>query len=202
VSDFRPDSLIALLQEARAGSAEALGRLLEAFRPYLLAIANDELESSLQPKGGASDLVQETCFEAQCSIGDFRGQTERELLGWLRQMLLNNLANFGRQFRQVAKRQVGREIPLDNSSRRELRDGLAAEGPSPPEQTIHNEQLERVAATLDQLPAHYREVIVWRNLERQSFAEIARRLNRTEKTAQKLWCRAIQALQRRLADGK
>jgi RNA polymerase sigma-70 factor, ECF subfamily len=199
VSECRPESIITLVGEARAGSTDALGRLLEALRPYLLAIANDELGSSLQAKAGASDLVQQTFVEAQRDIERFRGQSESELIGWLRQILRNNLANFGRRYHQAAKRSVDREISLDNTSRRELRAGLIAELPSPSALATQHEQLQRVEAALEQLPAHYRELIVWRNLERQSFAEIARRLNRTEKNAQKLWSRAIQALQRQMA---
>ncbi len=42
------------LPAARSGSAEALGNALEACRGYLLMIAQRELDSHLQPKGGAS----------------------------------------------------------------------------------------------------------------------------------------------------
>ncbi len=36
----------------------------EIYRPYLLSIANEELESDLHPKLGPSDLVQDTLLEA------------------------------------------------------------------------------------------------------------------------------------------
>ena len=53
------------LAEARAGSQEALGKLLESFRAYLLLIAQCELDAELRAKGGASDLVQQTFLEGQ-----------------------------------------------------------------------------------------------------------------------------------------
>ena len=53
-----------LLAEARTGSRQALGQILESCRNYLLLIAGKELTSDLQAKGGASDLVQETFLEA------------------------------------------------------------------------------------------------------------------------------------------
>ena len=40
---------------ARSGSAEALAELLNLFRPYLLAIANDAIAAELRAKEGASD---------------------------------------------------------------------------------------------------------------------------------------------------
>src|SRR5262245_15665872 len=42
------------LVAARAGSADALGRLLDDFRPYLLCIAGSALDADLQAKAGAS----------------------------------------------------------------------------------------------------------------------------------------------------
>jgi RNA polymerase sigma-70 factor (ECF subfamily) len=188
-----------LLARAREGSADALGQLMEMFRPYLLVVANEELGDELRPKGGASDLVQETFAEAVHGFGDFRGQSEGELLAWLRQTLLNNVANFSRRYNVTRKRQVAREVSLDTDSHRDLKNGLASKQPSPGDATARQEDVRRVRAALDYLPAPYREVILWRNLEREPFAEIGRRLGRSETAAQKLWTRAIRALQQHLA---
>src|SRR5262249_21485567 len=87
------------LPAARQGSREALGRLLEACRDYLLLVANKELDPQLQPKGGASDLVQQTFLEAQRDFARFAGNSEEELLAWLRRLLLNNLGDFTRRYR-------------------------------------------------------------------------------------------------------
>lgn len=48
---------------ARAGEADALGRMLEAYRNYLLLVANQEMDPRLKAKGGASDPVQQTFLE-------------------------------------------------------------------------------------------------------------------------------------------
>jgi DNA-directed RNA polymerase specialized sigma24 family protein len=66
------------------------------------------------------------------------------------------------------------------------------------ERWSHIEQLRRVEASLEQMPVRYREVIACRNLERQLSAEIARKLNRSEKSTQRLWSRVVQALQKLL----
>src|SRR5262245_24657724 len=99
------------LPAARAGSPEAMGQAFEACRDYLLRIANEELASDLQAKGGASDIVQETFLEAQRDFGRFAGGTHDELLAWLRQLLLHNMADFTRRYR-TDKRRAGREVAL------------------------------------------------------------------------------------------
>src|SRR4029077_18908049 len=82
------------LEAARAGSAEALGKVLEACRPYLLVIANEELDSDLKAKVGPSDVVQDSCAKAHEAFSRFEGRRRPELLAWLRQILLNELASY------------------------------------------------------------------------------------------------------------
>src|SRR5205807_266881 len=118
MSDSVPDAA-QWLPAAQAGSSEALGQVLEACRGYLLLIAQQELDTALQAKGGASDLVQQTFLEAQRDFGGFQGSTHEALLAWTRRLLLNNLANFRRAYHRN-KRQVSREVVLpqgDSSSR-------------------------------------------------------------------------------------
>src|SRR5262249_21961492 len=112
------ESAAECLSAARAGSPEALGLALESCRSYLLLIAQHELDSDLQAKGGASDLVQETLVDAVRDFVQFEGQSQAELQAWLRQLLINNLIDFTRHYRNVAKREIGRERELEagNSS--------------------------------------------------------------------------------------
>ena len=53
----------AQVEAAQQGDAVALGRVLEVFRPYLLAVANEDFPQQLWGKCGGSDLVQETLFK-------------------------------------------------------------------------------------------------------------------------------------------
>lgn len=110
-----PDQPEEWLAAARDGSGDALGRLLELCRNYLLQVANAELDSGLQAKAGASDLVQETFVEAQRIFDRFQGPPD-ELRGWLRAILLNKMADFHRHYRQTARRAVGKELPLAGST--------------------------------------------------------------------------------------
>jgi RNA polymerase sigma-70 factor, ECF subfamily len=183
------------LAEARAGSAEALGKALDNCRKYLLLIAGRQIDSDLHAKGGASDLVQETFLEAHRDFARFHGSSEDELLAWLRQILLNNVANFTRRYRTTGKREVGREVPL------QPQDSEKAAGPSVPDptrtpssQAVEREQAEALQRALARLPDEYRRVIVHRYLEGRSFEEIGALMNRSADAARKLWARAMERL--------
>jgi RNA polymerase sigma-70 factor (ECF subfamily) len=187
------------LPAARAGSREALGQVLEACRAYLLRIANEGLSDDLQAKGGASDLVQETFLEAHRDFARFQGDTEAELLAWLRCLLLNNVANFARCYRTTGKRQVGREVRLESgdSSRAEGA-GFVATASSPSTEAMAHEKADAVARALERLPEDYRRVITLRNQERREFHDIGRLMDRSADAARRLWSRAIERLQHEL----
>jgi RNA polymerase sigma-70 factor, ECF subfamily len=192
------DPVASWLTEARAGSPEALGRLLDACRRYLLQVANGEMESRLQTKFGASDLVQETYIEAQKIFDRFGGRSPAELRAWLRAILLNKLATATRQYRDTAKRQLGREVAIDPDASRPI-------DPAAPMATassimIREERIESLMTALGRLPEDYRQVIVWRQVENLSFEEMATRLGRSVDAVRKLWWRALQQLQGELGD--
>lgn len=184
------------LTAARAGSQEALGQALEACRRYLLQIAQQEIDPALQAKGGASDIVQETFLEAQRDFGRFHGDSEDELRAWLRQLLLHQIYKLARRHRTTQKRALGREVPLEAA---EQTNGIAAaDAVSPSVQAMAHEQSTVIGTALARLPDDYRQVIVWRYQEHRSFAEIAKRLGRTETAVRKLWARALERLQAEL----
>jgi RNA polymerase sigma-70 factor (ECF subfamily) len=89
-------SLNQLLIQARGGDAEARDRLFAACRNYLAVVARAEIGSWLQAKVDASDLVQQTLLDAHRGLANFRGHNEAEWLGWLRQILSHNAADFVR----------------------------------------------------------------------------------------------------------
>ncbi|HEY7425384.1 MAG TPA: sigma-70 family RNA polymerase sigma factor [Gemmataceae bacterium] len=187
-------------QEARNGSAEALGRLLEACRPYLLLVANQQLQPDVQRKVGPSDLVQETFLKAQQHFERFQGGTEEELLAWLRRILFNDLLNTVRAYAGTNKRQVGREIGLaaEESAADVLANRVVDPAPSPGSELIAREEASEVRQALEQLAEDHRQVILWRNWERLSFEDIGQRLGRSAEAARKLWTRAVDELAKTL----
>jgi RNA polymerase sigma-70 factor (ECF subfamily) len=183
------------LDQARAGSPEAIGCALETYRRYLLLIAERRLAPELQAKGGASDLVQETFCEAQRDFAQFRGTTDAELRRWLRQMLINNVGVFTRRFRDARKRAVGREIAIAGpDSTAGLTVDPAASTPTPSALAANNEREEALQQALAKLPEEYRRVLHLRFQEELSFAEIGAQMGRSSEAARKLWARAVTRL--------
>jgi RNA polymerase sigma-70 factor (ECF subfamily) len=183
------------LTAARAGSREALGEALETCRRYLLLVAERQLGADLQAKGGASDLVQETFLEAQRDFAQFHGNSEAELLAWLRRLLLNNLGHFARRYRDTHSRAVAREVrPPPDGSSNDVGAGLVAAALSPSGQAMEQEQAQALQRALQRLPEDYRLVITLRYLDELTFEEIGLRMNRSADAARKLWSRAMDQL--------
>lgn len=194
----RADDTMQLLGAARAGSRDALGQALEQCRAYLLLVAQKELDPHLQAKGGASDLVQEALIEALRDFNRFQGDSEPELLAWLRRLLLNNLTDFQRRYRETIKRQVGREQRLEPETPSNPAAEVAADTPSPSGRAMEHEQAEALERAIARLPDDYRAVIRLRYHEDRSFKEIAERLQRTPNAVRKLWLRAVERLQQEM----
>jgi RNA polymerase sigma-70 factor (ECF subfamily) len=193
----RLSSITPLLAAARSGSREALGQLLEVFRPCLLALAQRELPADLRAKADPSDLVQETFAAAHRSFPQFTGQTEGELLAWLQRILRHVAINFAICFRGTGKRQIGREVSLNDSRwQGQLGRGLCSADSSPSDAALRNEEAEALERAFKQLPEDYRQVVVLHHGESRTFEETARLMKRSEAAVRKLWARALDRLRR------
>jgi RNA polymerase sigma-70 factor (ECF subfamily) len=167
----------------------------------LLGISHRELDAGLRAKVAPSDLVQDTFLEAQHAFPRFQGSTEAELCAWLGSILRHNVTDLRRRYHASQKRDVLREVSLDQAARAELQASLLAADQSPSKQAVAREQDQALHRALTRLPELYRKVLTWRSYERCSFEEVGRRLDRTPEAARKLWSRAVEQLQRLLESG-
>lgn len=193
------DSLALLLDALRRGDAAAQGAVLARYRPWLGLLARVQLGEKLQGKCDPSDVVQQTLLEACRDFPQFRGTTEAELSGWLRQVLARVLAHEVRRYHGTQQRDLAREVSLEQAlaeSSQRLAEALAAPGSSPSQHAARHEQELLLAAILAQLPDDYREVIVLRHLEGLSHEETARRMGRSPGAVRMLWVRALARLRR------
>jgi RNA polymerase sigma-70 factor (ECF subfamily) len=195
-----PEMLLVL---AKAGDGEALGRLIERHRGYLILLARMQIGRLLRGKLDAEDLLQETSLEAHRGVARFRGTSEVAFRAWLRQILAAVLSNQVRRYRGTKGRDARMERrlveDLDRSSRA-LDRGLIAEQSSPSQQVARRERALLLAEALAILPEDYRDVIVFRHLEGLGFAEVALRMGRSEDSVKNLWVRALARLRRTLDD--
>ena len=192
-----------LIRRAHGGTTDALGQLLARYGNYLGLLARVQVGRRLQGKIDPADLVQETFLEAHRHFPGFRGQSEPEVAAWLRQIMAGVLSNLLRRYLGTQGRDIRleRELAgeLDRSSQA-LDRGLADPGPTPSNLAVGRERAVLLADALGRLPDDYREAIVLRNLEELPFAEVAKRMNRSEDAVQKLWVRALARLRTALAE--
>lgn len=193
-------NIASLLDRARGGDGHNVGELLQHYRNYLMLLATTQITRRLQPRLSPSDIVQETMLRAHRYFPSFRGQTERELLAWLRQILVTSLARFVERHMLAAKRDIRREVSLErfgasvDESSTQLASMLQAEGRSPSAEVQHHEDVVVLADLLAQLPEQYRQVLILRNIQSLPFEEVAERLDRSLGATRMLWLRAIEKL--------
>jgi RNA polymerase sigma-70 factor, ECF subfamily len=167
---------------------------LNQYRDWLRLLARLQIDARFQGKFDASDIVQQTLLEACRDLPKFRGQSEGELLAWLRGILAHVIGHQVRHYRGAQSRDVGREVPLEASlaaTSCALANVLAADQTSPSQQAAREEEGVRLARILEGLPPDYREVLILRNLEGLSHESVAQRMNRSPGAIRMLWVRAL-----------
>lgn len=190
-------SVSTLIRRARQGLPGALDRLLESYRHYLKLLARTGIDTSLQGKADPSDLVQETFLKAFHNFRQFQGESEGELIAWLRQILARNLADLVRRFRRAKSRKADREHSLEqllNSSAAALDNLLVDAAPSSSQSAQRRELSVVLANALAELSDEQREVIVLRSLEEREWDEVARKMHRSAGAVRMLWVRALKRL--------
>ncbi len=193
-----------LLAQAKAGSNECLGQLLQLYNNYLRLLVLAQLKHRLRARVGPSDVVQETFFEAHRDFSKFRGKTTGEFLAWLRRILVNNLHRVIEKHVLAEKRDVRREISLEHlakaleQSTARLEAVFPDPGTSPGGRTERHELEILVANQLASLPPDYRDVILFRHVEAMPFEKIAERMHRSSGAVRMLWLRALKQLRSQL----
>jgi len=190
-----------MVQLARQGDRDALGRVLEGYRPWLHILAERQIGGALGRRVDASDIVQQTFLEAHRDFGGFLGAGGPEVMAWLRRILDHNVAETIRNQALVAKRAIGREESVgrgqDDSAptRRELTSGRS----SPSQRAMRGEEAALLAQAIEGLPDDQREAVRLRHLEGWTLAEIAEHLGRSPAAAAGLIKRGLQGLRDTLA---
>ena len=181
------------LELARDGDDSAMGQLFQQYRHYLLLIANREVNPAVRNKVAPSDIVQESLMTAHQIFEQFEGGSEGELQAWLRQILINDAYEAGRKYR-AQKRAVDRERPIAFTS--SLNRAITDRANTPGTDALAVEEAKRLELAMEQLNEEHREVLILRNWQDLSFAEIGEKMERSPDAVRKLWSRAVLNLQR------
>lgn len=188
-----------LVIEAKNGDSEALGRLLEQYRGFLLMRAHRFLDERLRRRLDPSDIVQHTFLEAKRDLDKFRGRSPAEFGAWLKQILRNNLATAVTQHVVTRKRSIQNEATSPNSVQNDSQAGqwiasLPGDESTPSGQVMRAEAALELMECLHQLPESQAEAIRLRYMEGQSLAEIVERMGRSETAVAGLLKRGLKKL--------
>jgi RNA polymerase sigma-70 factor (ECF subfamily) len=198
-----------LMAKARAGEAEALGELCALYRNYLRMIVRIGLGPKLRERVELSDVVQEALVEVVRQFPQFTGQNEAALVGWLRRLVGQKLADLGRYHNRAKRAAAGAAVPLDapwggpggnatGDGAGRLLDRLALDQTSPSEAACRRELTVLLADALAALPEPEAEVLCLYHAEGLSFEAIGDRLGLSRKSIRGIWARGLKALKRSL----
>lgn len=187
-----------LLALAQSGDKEALGPLLDHFRPYLIVIAHRQLDERLKGRLDATDVVQTTFLEAHRDFPNFRGEDINTLLSWLRNILRNNIETTHQRHLVALKRSAKREThgtAQNSSSEAEsIVNWIPSESSSPSQRAMRDEAAASLAICLTQLPNTQSEAIRLRYLEGLSLRDIAAKMEKSEMAVAGLLKRGLKSL--------
>jgi RNA polymerase sigma-70 factor (ECF subfamily) len=176
------DTTANLLLRIRKGDARAKELLASRYLKALQRFAHGRLPSGARDLFDTQDLVQVTLIRALEHVERFEAQGPGSFHAYLRQALINQIRD---QARRVARAPERSELPGD----------LAAREPSPLEQAIGRDALERYEAALARLSVEQQDAVVLRLELGFSYDEIAEAIGSpTANAARMLVTRALARL--------
>jgi RNA polymerase sigma-70 factor (ECF subfamily) len=172
-----------LLQRAKNGDSHALGALMARYRPRLERWASGRLPGYARSLLDTCDLVQETLMKALDGLDQIEVRGPGRFQAYVRQAILNRITDQVRW----ARRRPGVEMP----------DHIEDRTPSPLEQLIGAEVLDRYERAMAQLSEEEQRLIHLRVELDYSYEEIAAIMERNSPDAARM---ATQRALRRLAE--
>jgi len=170
------ESTFRLLERVREGDRAALDALFARYAGPLRRWARGRLPQGARSAADTQDLVQETLLQTLKRIEEFEPRHEGALQAYLRQALMNRIRD---ELRRAGRR--GEHTAVDSQ--------IADSGPSPVEQAIGSESVERYERALGRLRDEEREAIVARVELGCSYDELARMLGKPTPDAARMVAR-------------
>jgi RNA polymerase sigma-70 factor (subfamily 1) len=199
-----------LVARARSGETDALGTLCDMYRNYLRMLARTGLGPRLRERVELSDVIQETLIEVIRQFPAFTGQDEVALVGWLRRLISQKLADLGRYHSRVKRGGGDAPWPLDapmtgsmgiagNAAEPggrsvNLVELLTLSQTSPSEAAVRREATVILADALTKLPSDQAEVLWLYHVEGMSFEAIGKHFGVTRKVIRGMWAKGLASL--------
>lgn len=178
-----------LLDQVRNGDEAAINRLYDRYRDALLRWASGRLPYHARDLVDTEDLVQDALIQSLRQVESFDPQFKGAFHGYLRRAILNRIRD------QVRRAQV-RDKGQDRVG------NMLKPGPSPVEEVIGLDALERYEKALETLSESDREVIIARVEMGASYEDLAELLGKPSTDAVRMALkRALTRLAKEMQDG-
>lgn len=182
-----------LIVQARAGSPEALNVLYDRSAARLLAFIRLRLGPDLRQRLESRDILQAAMLRSLERITQFEGHETRSWMSWLVRIAENEIRDRA-DFQHRQRRDAARERPLDDAV------PVNAITRSALTRIIQGEEARCLEAAIESLSPAHREIILLRTFQELSFAEIGRRLDKSEDACRMLMTRAMTALTMKMGE--
>lgn len=200
-----PTDVPELVALAAEGDTRAQDRLFDRYRDRLKKMVRMRLNPRLQGRVDDSDVLQDTYVEAARRLPDYLKGPRAPFFLWLRQITSQRLIDVHRRHLGARARDAGLEISLHRgrlplASSVSLAAQLLGRLTSPSEAAVRAETRLALQEALNRMDELDREILSLRLYEDMSNQEAAQELGVEEKMASKRYVRALQRLQKLLAE--
>lgn len=177
---------VMLLARMQRGETAARDELMRRYWPRLARWAQGRLPIGARDLYDTSDLVQETMMAALRRLDDFRPDHDGSLQAYLRTAILNRIRSLVR-----SPRTRGGKVEVDSA--------IVDPGPSPLEEAVGREAIDRYERAIGRLHADDRDLIHLKVELDLSYEEIAQEMGKpTIVAARKAVSRALYRLSREM----
>lgn len=186
-----PDGDVPLVERLRAGDEDALAALMERFSGAMYRLAFGITRNHAD----AEEVVQDVFLTVLRTARGFEGRSG--LASWIYRITTNTALNKRRGKWRALETSLEEVLPrFTDDGHREGDPGLlvADWSVTPERELLRGEAREVLERALDALPAHYRAVLVLRDVAELSNGEVAAMIDETVATAKSRLHRARMAL--------
>ncbi len=182
-----------VLERFRKGDATAFDEIVDRYWKKIYAVVHQMLRNQQD----AEEITQDAFIRAHRALGTFRG--ESAFSTWLYRIAINLARNrYWYWWRRKRGSMVSFDQPINANSTMTLSDVISADAETPEDITLTQEFLDRVHECMDLLSPSHREILTLRNLQNQTYEEIADVLSLSIGTVKSRIGRARESLRRKL----
>ena len=184
-----------LVERFNSGDDAAFVEIMERYQSKIFAVAL----SLLRNRADAEEIAQDTFIRAHRGLARFRGDSS--LATWLHRITVNLARNrYWYFFRRRRHSTLSLDCAIGDENNATFAELIAANAPSPAQESACGEFTAIVAACMEKLDASHREILTLRNVLNRSYEEIAAALRLNVGTVKSRIARARQNLRALLAE--